>query len=639
MADPNAIEIAINARNRASDQLKQFARDAEEVDRVTTRVFLGMAAGALAAETAVVGMSIRVAMAGDRLADMGDRVGMAGSSLSRYEFALKRSGATLDGFIPGLKMLSSLSSDAAAGSDTARATLDRWGVSIFDASGKIKSMNDLILDASEAVHQQVGEANQLAAATDLFGRAALESAGFIKRGRVEIEALLARSDELGNTMSDTLVAAGDDFDRSMTEVKGALQGVANTIAEPVIPALTRYIDKVSDAIAKNKEWRDSHPEGAAFLGGAGQGALIGGGIVGAAGLAARYGGAIAGTAETAAIMALVINPAVWAGAALAALGGIAIGLKSAAEEHAEAAAKRAGDDFDWSKVPGGYLGAIKRATLPEVVTYGNRPGQAIEPPPAVAYAQGTFGYDMSEARAAGEAADRWVRDAAEFFGNPKNNWKMAPPSPVSDAEMGYGPSSSYDVTEPSKSAGVQQAWAETVERNSRDIEAATRRELDGRYMVANAAANLATGMWAAATGARDFGQVARDVMQQLAIQIIQGSIMKAFGFASGGVIPMTVGTPGRDSVPILAMPGERVLSVEENRRFESGMASSSRGGGERGGGGQVVNLNGTVQVVVPASPMLGQMDGLRAGYSIERSLANLNRNVFVLGVNDKDFHV
>ena len=55
--------------------------------------------------------------------------------------------------------------------------------------------------------------------------------------------------------------------------------------------------------------------------------------------------------------------------------------------------------------------------------------------------------------------------------------------------------------------------------------------------------------------------------------------------ARGGVV--RGGVPGRDSVPALLMPGERVLTVAQNRAFERG----ELGGGDRsGGGGDVTQI-------------------------------------------------
>lgn len=56
--------------------------------------------------------------------------------------------------------------------------------------------------------------------------------------------------------------------------------------------------------------------------------------------------------------------------------------------------------------------------------------------------------------------------------------------------------------------------------------------------------------------------------------------------ASGGVV--TGGIPGLDSVPAMLMPGERVLSVEQNRRFEAMMAGAFSPSGAGVLGGQTV---------------------------------------------------
>lgn len=53
------------------------------------------------------------------------------------------------------------------------------------------------------------------------------------------------------------------------------------------------------------------------------------------------------------------------------------------------------------------------------------------------------------------------------------------------------------------------------------------------------------------------------------------AILKQLGFAEGGVV--AGGIPGRDSVPAVLMPGERVLSVEQNRIFDR-LAANDVGG-------------------------------------------------------------
>ncbi|MCP5016118.1 MAG: hypothetical protein GY938_12735 [Ketobacter sp.] len=70
------------------------------------------------------------------------------------------------------------------------------------------------------------------------------------------------------------------------------------------------------------------------------------------------------------------------------------------------------------------------------------------------------------------------------------------------------------------------------------------------------------------------------------------------GLAGGGVI--TGGIPGRDSVSASLMPGERVLSVEQNKAFESG-----------GGGTSIGNITVNVQAIPGASAaMQGQVAGM-----------------------------
>jgi hypothetical protein len=56
-------------------------------------------------------------------------------------------------------------------------------------------------------------------------------------------------------------------------------------------------------------------------------------------------------------------------------------------------------------------------------------------------------------------------------------------------------------------------------------------------------------------------------------------------FSRGGMVQG--GVPGRDSVPALLMPGERVLTVAQNRDWENGRSGGSSSGG---GGGDTYNI-------------------------------------------------
>jgi hypothetical protein len=66
----------------------------------------------------------------------------------------------------------------------------------------------------------------------------------------------------------------------------------------------------------------------------------------------------------------------------------------------------------------------------------------------------------------------------------------------------------------------------------------------------------------------------------------------ATAMAGGGVV--RGGIPGRDSVPALLMPGERVLTVAQNRDWESGRSGGSSGGGDT----YIINTRDRADLVV-----------------------------------------
>jgi hypothetical protein len=95
---------------------------------------------------------------------------------------------------------------------------------------------------------------------------------------------------------------------------------------------------------------------------------------------------------------------------------------------------------------------------------------------------------------------------------------------------------------------------------------------------------------AAGIGISGFGQGQLNQLRQTNSQANQ--IVSALGFADGGVVGG--GIPGVDSVSAMLMPGERVLTVEQNRIFDR--LSSDMGGG----------------MVVAIRSLQGEVAGLRA---------------------------
>jgi hypothetical protein len=90
----------------------------------------------------------------------------------------------------------------------------------------------------------------------------------------------------------------------------------------------------------------------------------------------------------------------------------------------------------------------------------------------------------------------------------------------------------------------------------------------------------------AAAGSAMGGPLIAAAMAGIVFSLIRGFIGKAFqGMADGGIV--RGGTPGHDSVPIMAQAGEMVLTTDQVDRL--------RTGGGIGGGGEVkIELNSQI---------------------------------------------
>ena len=65
--------------------------------------------------------------------------------------------------------------------------------------------------------------------------------------------------ELGVVMSEESAQKAADFNQSMDDMKKSLEGLQQTVAEIVTPALKGLIEDLSGIIKNIKEWAADHP--------------------------------------------------------------------------------------------------------------------------------------------------------------------------------------------------------------------------------------------------------------------------------------------------------------------------------------------------------------------------------------------
>ena len=218
----------------------------------------GAAIGAALAGTALaVGAAVKGAIdQADQLDELSQKVGVGVEELSRLKYAAEISGVGLDTLSTGIRKLSAGMAEAASkGTGKAAEALNALGISAVDASGKLRSGDDVLKDIAGKFAGIEDGAGKTALAMGLFGKSGADLIPLLNEGSEGIARLEAEADSLGITLSSEAAAAAGKFNENLDRLKATSQGVTNQLMAAAAPALL----SISEALlstSRNTELMD-----------------------------------------------------------------------------------------------------------------------------------------------------------------------------------------------------------------------------------------------------------------------------------------------------------------------------------------------------------------------------------------------
>lgn len=204
----------------------------------------GIAAGATAAAGAMLGVANKAAETADDIDKMSQKIGLSKEAYQEWDYAMGQSGVDIGVMQNGVKTLTNLMDKAKDGNDSAKASFEQLGLSIYDSSGALKSQEDMMREAIMALADMEDSTERAKLSTELFGRAGTELEPLLNSGSVGIQELMDRAHELGLVMSDEAVNAGVKFGDTLADVKSSLGMIGTTIGTAVMPMIQTLLDWV-----------------------------------------------------------------------------------------------------------------------------------------------------------------------------------------------------------------------------------------------------------------------------------------------------------------------------------------------------------------------------------------------------------
>ena len=225
---------------------------------------LTVAGGAIVASFGL--MIAKTANLGDEINDLSQRTGISTELLSSFKLAADKSGSSLEGFATGMKGLSRAMFDANDGLAASKEAFDQIGVAYTDAEGKLRPLNDVMLDVADRFKDMPDGARKSALAMRLFGKSGIDLIPMLNLGRAGLEKEADAARKLGMVFSKEAAKACDEFNDSLAELKGGMQGVGIQIGNALMPIVKGLVDGITTTITKVVAWTKTHEDLTRVLG-------------------------------------------------------------------------------------------------------------------------------------------------------------------------------------------------------------------------------------------------------------------------------------------------------------------------------------------------------------------------------------
>lgn len=139
-----------------------------------------------------------------------------------------------------------LSKKVGSGSEDVLAMLEEIGISAADAmTATPEELFEMVVSGLQNMEDSTRKAY---IADGLLGGAAKDLGAFLESNAEDAQALEKRMDELGGTMSDSLIGKSAEYQDSVTDLKYAWQGVKNDLAEETVPAMTEILNGLTQML-------------------------------------------------------------------------------------------------------------------------------------------------------------------------------------------------------------------------------------------------------------------------------------------------------------------------------------------------------------------------------------------------------
>ena len=254
----NVIQYILRVSDEASPALDDVADSADGAEggldgaeassAAASITFAAMAAAAIAAATAIFKIANAASEYVDQTLILSRSVGLSTDTIIAMDLALQAGGGSIDKFSMALRTFVGRAGDAADGGAEAIAAFDKIGVSVTDASGRLRNMNELLPEVINGIGALPTEAERAAVSIDILSSRGSELIAVLDGSTEGFDKWGQAAKDAGLVIDKGAIEASGNMDSALTEMNLQLKAVTLQLGQQFTPQVVEAIGDLSGMI-------------------------------------------------------------------------------------------------------------------------------------------------------------------------------------------------------------------------------------------------------------------------------------------------------------------------------------------------------------------------------------------------------
>lgn len=215
--------------------------------------FAALAAAVAEVEKKLVDLTLEQSKHATEVTNLSRTMGMTTEAYQEWDYVLKTVGSSAEAAQGDISKLAEKAQDAATGSGEAAELFAQLGIKVKDSQGTFKSQSELFDEVITKLSRMKDETERNAIASKLLGSTGEKIIPLLDKGAAGLEESKKMAHEFGVVMGEEALAALKDVTLAANNFDEAGEGLKNTIAVGMAPAVENLMKKGTDFFVRLQE--------------------------------------------------------------------------------------------------------------------------------------------------------------------------------------------------------------------------------------------------------------------------------------------------------------------------------------------------------------------------------------------------